>query len=192
MRSRDRRVTMVYQGSIQIDFFDMFAVPIPDEFRYAKGTRKVIVCLAYDLPVRRRRLDYLGVEMDVFMVRGKTIDEVYDAFRRLRPDEDAEEAISGSSRMPLEPKANPRNSCYRRKQSTLQRCECLMKHPERSSVDYGNEYYLVVRCERKWAPPDIETQDFALAVTLSADDPHLYDQVALRIRQRARARRTST
>ncbi|MCL5282202.1 MAG: S8 family peptidase [Planctomycetes bacterium] len=192
LQSRGRRVTMVYQGSIQIDFFDVFAVPIPDAFRYARGKRRVVVCLAYDPPVRRRRLDYLGVEMGVFMIRGKTIGEVYDAFRRLGPDEDPEEAITGSAKMALEPKANPRNACCRRKQSTLQRCECVMKRPERPSADYGSEYYLVVRCERAWAPLDIERQDFALAVTLSADDPDLYNQVALRIRQRARARRTST
>ena len=57
LRSRDRRVTMVYQGSIQIDYFNVFVVPIPDVFRYARGTRKIIVSLAYDPPVRRRRLE---------------------------------------------------------------------------------------------------------------------------------------
>ena len=191
IQSRDRRVTMVYQGSIQIDRFDTFHVPIPDIFRDARGTRKVIVSLAYDPPVRRRRLDYLGVEMDVFMIRGKTTKEVYQAFGKLRPDEDAENAITGSARMPLEPKANPRNSGYSRKKSTLQRCECVMKRPERPDVDYGNEYHLVVRCERKWAPSEIETQDFAVAVTLCAEDPDLYNQVALRIRQRIRARRST-
>jgi len=153
VQSRNRRVTMVYQGAIRIDYFDVFAVPIPDIFRYAKGMRKVIVSLAYDPPVRRRRQDYLGVEMDVFMIRGRTTEEIYETFEKLRPDEDAENAITGSARMPLIPKANPRNSGYSRKKSTLQRCECVMKRPERSDVDYGNEYHLVVRSERKWAPP---------------------------------------
>jgi hypothetical protein len=191
IQSRDRRVTMVYQGSIQIDLFDIFAVPIPDVFRHARGTRKIIVSLAYDPPVRRRRLDYLGVEMDIFLIRGKTIDEVHEAFRKLQPNEDAEEAITGSARMQLEPKASSHNGGYSRKKSTLQRCECVMKRREGSTVDYGSEYYLVVRSERKWAPPEIEIQEFALAVTLCADDPDLYNQVALRIHQRIRAR-TST
>jgi hypothetical protein len=191
LHSRDRRVTMVYQGSIQIDYFDVFAVPIPNVFRYARGTRKIIVSLAYDPPVRRRRLDYLGVEMDIFLIRGKTIEEIHEAFRKLQPNEDAEEAIKGSARIPLEPKSSSRNGGYSRKKSTLQRCEFVMKRPEGSNVDYGDEYHLVVRCERKWAPPDIETQDFALAVTLCADNPDLYNQVALRIQQRVRARRSA-
>jgi len=189
--SRDRRVTMVYQGSIQIDYFDVFAVPIPDVFRYAQGMRKIIISLAYDPPVRRRRLDYLGVEMDISLIRGKTIDEVYENFRKLQPDEDADDAITGSARIPLEPKANPHRGGYSRKKSTLQRCECVMRRPEGSNVNYGNEYHLVVRCERKWAPLEIETQDFALSVTLCAEDPDLYNQVALRIQQRVRARRST-
>jgi hypothetical protein len=191
LRSRDRRVTMVYQGAIQLDYFDVFAVPIPDVFRYAHGTRKIIVSLAYDPPVRRRRLDYLGVEMDIFLIRGKTIDEIHEAFGKLQPNEDAEEAITGTARMSLEPKSSSRNGGYSRKKSTLQRCECVMKRPEGTNVDYGNEYHLVVRCERKWAPSEIETQEFALAVTLCADDPDLYNQVALRIQQRVRARRSA-
>jgi hypothetical protein len=191
IQSNERRVTMVYQGSIQIDHFNVFAVPIPDVFRYAKGTRKIIVSLAYDPPVRRRRLDYLGVEMDIIMIRGSTTEDIYEAFRKLSPDEDAENATLGLDKMPLEPKANPRNSGYSRKKSTLQRCECVMKRPERSDKDYGNQYHLIVRCERKWAPTEINTQDFALAVTLCANDPDLYNQVALRIQQRVRARRTN-
>lgn len=188
LKSRDRRVTMVYQGSMSIDHFNVFAVPIPDVFRYARGKRKIIVTLAYDPPVRRRRLDYLGVEMDIILIRGKKLEEVFDAFRSVGPSEDPTSAISGACRVDLEPKANPRNAGYSRKKSTLQRCQKIMMRPERSDVDYGNEYYLVVRSERKWVPDDIEVQDFALAVTLCAEDSQLYNQIALRLRQRAQAR----
>ena len=179
---------MVYQGSISLDHFNVFAVPIPDEFRYASGERKIIVTLAYDPPVRRRRLNYLGVEMDVILIRGKSLDEVFNAFRSVGPDEDPISAISGSCRVDLEPKANPRNAGYSRKKSTLQRCEKIWRRSERSNQDYGNEYYLVVRSERKWAPDDIVTQDFGVAVTICADDPQLYNKIALRIRQSEQAR----
>jgi len=188
LKSHDRRVTLVYQGNMPIDHFNVFAVPIPDTFRNARGERKIIVTLAYDPPVRRRRLDYLGIEMDIILIRGKTLDEVFDAFRSVGPSEDPTSAIGGSCRVGLEPKANPRNAGYSRKKSTLQRCQKIMKRPDRPEMDYGNEYYLVVRSERKWAPDDIEVQDFALAVTLCANDSQLYNQIALRLRQRAQAR----
>jgi hypothetical protein len=188
VKSTDRRVTMVYQGTMAVDSFNVFAVPIPDEFRHAKGERRINVALAYDPPVRRRRLDYLGIEMDFMLIRGKTLEEVFDAYRKTAPDEDPALAISGSFRVDLKPKANPRNAGYSRKKSTLQRGEIIWHQRERSTSNYGNEYYLVVRSERKWAPLDIERQDFGLAVTLSANDEQLYNQIALRVRQRIRAR----
>jgi hypothetical protein len=186
LRSHDNRVTMVYQGNILLDYFDVFVIPISDEFRYSRGERRIIISLAYDPPVRRRRQDYLGVEMDITLIRGKTLDEVFNAYRSVGPDEEPTSIING--KIELEPKANPRNTCYCRKNSTLQRCEKVWLRQERINSNYGDEYYLVIRCERKWAPIDIKSQSFGLAVTLSSDDKHLYDQVALRIRQRLQAR----
>ncbi len=183
LKSHDRRVTMVYQGSISLDHFNVFAVPIPDEFRQARGERKIIVTLAYDPPVRRRRLDYIGVAMEFFLIRGQGIDQVHGSFTRRPSGYDA----NSKYRMKFDLNATTRKNC------TLQRGECVMKRAEGSNQDYGNEYYVVVRCERKWAPDDIKPQDFGLAVTLCADDSRLYNQGALRVRQRERARaRTRT
>lgn len=176
LRSDDQRVTMVYQGSMTIDHFNVFAVPIPEVFRSATGHRIIIVTLAYDPPVRRRRLDYLGVAMECFLVRGQSLEEVCDSFTR------NESGPKGKFKMKFDLNSTTR------KNSTLQRGECVMKRPENSRHNYGDEYYLVVRCQRKWALSDIETQDFGLAVTLCADNTELYNQVALRLRQRTRAR----
>lgn len=178
LKSMDRRVTMVYQGSMAIDNFDIFEVPIPDEFRYAHGERKIVVSLAYDPPVRRRNQDYIGIAMEFILIRGQPLDAVYESFR-LRPS-----GFDSNSkyRMNFDISASARKKC------TLQRGIYVLKRPENDVKGYGNEYYLVVRSERKWAPSDIHDQAFGLAVTLIADDPHLYSQVALRIRQRIQAR----
>ncbi len=178
LQSLDRRVTMVYQGTMPIDHFNVFAIPIPDAFRYANGERKIIVTLAYDPPVRRRRLDYIGVAMEFFLIRGQGIDQVHDAFRRRPSGFDT----NSKFRMSFNINAATRGKC------TLQRGECVMKRAERSQRNYGNEYYLVVRTQRTWAPDDIDTQDFGLVVTLCAENSQLYNQVALRVRQRAQAR----
>ncbi|MCG3158575.1 MAG: hypothetical protein DKINENOH_05219 [bacterium] len=186
LNSWDRRVTLIAQEQIKLDHFHIFAVPIPDAFRQARGGRTISVALAFDPPVRRRRYDYLGVEMDMFLIRGKTLNEVHDAFKRVAANEDAEEAIGSPYRVNLEPKASCRSGGYSRKKSTLQRCTFTMKRGERN--DYGNEYWLVIRAERKWAPPEIENQDYAIAVTLAADAPELYNQVRQRVRVRQQAR----
>jgi hypothetical protein len=183
--SWDRRVTLLAQEQIKLDHFQIFSVPIPESFRNASGQRVISVSLAFDPPVRRR-FDYLGVEMDMFLIRGKTLGEVHDAFKKIAPDEDASEAIGSPYRIDLEPKATSRQGGYSRKKSTLQRGLFTMKR--KGQKDYGDTYLLVVRAERKWASAAIESQDYAVAVTLTADEPKLYNQVRQRIQQRERVK----
>lgn len=184
--SWDRRVTLIAQGQIKLDHFHLFGIPLPDAFRNASGQRTISIALAFDPPVRRR-FDYLGVEMDMFLIRGKTLDEVHDAFRKVAPDEDATNAIGSPYRIDLQPKATSRQGGYSRKKSTLQRGVITMKRPDQK--DYGDTYWLVLRAERKWAPLTIDFQDYAVAITLTADEPKLYNQVRQRVQQRVRIRR---
>jgi hypothetical protein len=89
LHSGDRRVTLVAQSSIPVDSFQLYEVPVPEEFRKARGKKRIIVSLAFDPPVRRRRAQYLGVEMNYALIRGKTIDEIVEAHRALSAEEQA-------------------------------------------------------------------------------------------------------
>lgn len=189
--SADRRVTMVAQSTIPLDTFAIYEVPSPAEFRSANGKKKVIVTLAFDPPVRRRRADYLGVKMDYALIRGKTVEEIVEAYRQLSTDEQKsfrhsgvkpQGAFQGAFKCDLKPGPTSLQS------STLQRSEWTF-----SRDDYGESWYLVIRAQRTWAPESFTEQRFAATVTLQADEPELYNLVRNRIRvrqqQRARARR---
>ena len=63
LESGDRRVTLIAQDRIAIDTLILYEIPIPDALRNAPGKKTIIVSLAFDPPVRRRRAEYLGVEM---------------------------------------------------------------------------------------------------------------------------------
>ncbi|HET9627449.1 MAG TPA: S8 family peptidase [Kofleriaceae bacterium] len=177
--SSDRRVTLVAEGTIKIDHFRIYEVPTPDEFRKAKGEKKITIALAFDPPVRRRRLDYLGVRMDFMLIRGKTPDEIAEAYAKVTND-DPEGAFGSPFRLKIEP---PQSKGPAR--GTLQRGEFCFS---RERTDYGDTFYLVVRASRRWAPPEVEEQNFAVAVTLQADDPQLYARLQARARARARVR----
>jgi hypothetical protein len=41
----------------------------------------------------------------------------------------------------------------------------------------------MVQARRDWAPPEIHDQDVGIAVTITADEPRLYNQVQQRVRQ---------
>jgi hypothetical protein len=183
LESGDRRVTLIAEGSVQLDQYDIYEVPIPEEFIAAAGRKTITVSLAFDPPVRRRRQEYLGVHMNFDLIRGKTLDEIVRAYKA-GPHEDADSAIQAPFKMPADPAAQPRGGGYVRKKSTLQKGVYKFLRPN----DYGNIYYLVVRAERKWAPVEIEGQDYAVAVTLQAEEPRLFSVVEARVRQRIRAR----
>ena len=93
LHSGDRRVTLVAQSSVPVDSFQLYEVPVPEEFRKAPGKKRVCISLAFDPPVRRRRAQYLGVEMSYALIRGKSVDED----RRCLPGIDRGGAGGGSS-----------------------------------------------------------------------------------------------
>jgi len=47
----------------------------------------------------------------------------------------------------------------------------------------------MVQARRNRAPPEIVTQDFGVAVTITAAAPQLYNQIQQRVRARERVRR---
>lgn len=181
LNSGDRRVTLVAQAELQLDHFRIYEVPTPDDFKQAAGDKVITVALAFDPPVRRRRQDYLGVHMDFMLIRGKTPAEISEAYRAVAGEEDPERAFKPPYRINVEPPPTKGPA-----KGTLQRGEFRFKRENKS---YGETFYLVVRAARRWAPADIDTQRFAVAVTLEANDPQLYARLQARARARVRTRR---
>lgn len=182
LESGDRRVTLIAQGTITLDTLILYEIPIPDALRNALGKKRIIASLAFDPPVRRRRADYLGVEMGMNLFRGKTPEEIVAAYRSVTRDEreDAPGALRAPHQCDLLPKSRVVET------STLQRREWAFT---RTADNYGDTYYLMIQAKRNWALPEITSQDFGLAVTLTAAAPQLYNQIQQRVRARQRVRR---
>ncbi len=191
--SADCRVTLVAQDRLSIDSFAIFEVPVPLEFRQAPGDKRIVVSLAFDPPVRRRRADYVGVRMDYSLIRGRSVEEIVDAYRALSTEEriaarSGDYAIQGAFQDASRCRLQPGPQALRT--STLQRSEITFKQ---RTQNYGDSWYLVVRANRVWAPAPITHQTFGIAIVLEADEPQLYNlvrqRIELRQQQRARARR---
>ena len=62
----------------------------------------------------------------------------------------------------------------------------MRRAPQR---DYGDTYYLVVRCEKKWAREEHEPQRYAVVVVLEHSvDVNLYARARLRVEAAVRIR----
>lgn len=192
LHSGDRRVTLVAQASIPIDSFQLYEVPVPEEFRRAPGRKRVVVALAFDPPVRRRRAQYLGVEMSYALIRGKSVEEIVEAYRALTAEEQAavrrqEITMPGALQSPYKCDLKPGPQAL--ESSTLQRSEWTFQSERQN---YGESWYLFIRATRNWAPAEVVSQDFGIAVCLESEEPQLYNlvrqRVQVRLQQRERVR----
>lgn len=176
IESDDYRPVLVAEDSLQVDRFAVYEVPIPTDFQNVAGVRHIKVSLAFDPPVRNTRKEYLGVTMGFHLARGVDEQDVFDRFRKWEA-EDREQFgepfifEGGAWQCKMEPIASIREA------GTLQVGTFTAK---RSLAQYGDRYFLVVRCEGKWATEAIDRQNFALAVQLWHEAQlELYQQVAV-------------
>jgi hypothetical protein len=184
--SDEARVVLYAESELAFDNFHIYELPIPSKFIQQKGKRGISVTLAFDPPVRHTRFDYMGVKMSFRLIRGKTVDEVAEAFRARSQDEVPVDRLS-STKYECGMKPTP----TAREGGTLQSATFKMTHTPQE--DYGDTYYLVVRCERKWTRDEHGPQRYAVVVVVQHSAPiNLYnvlrERVTARLRVRPRAR----
>lgn len=177
--SDPNRVVLFADDEIGMDKFFVYEIPITPEFSETRGDRYIRVSLAFDPPTRHTRAAYLGVEMSFRLVRGKTLDAVLEHYRRRnvaeegrQPDMEARYNVSFDSGPNFRERGAMQNATF-----------TIRRNP---AAEYGETYYLVVRCERQWFPDELATQRFAVVVEIGhTADVDLYE----RIRQRVEAPR---
>lgn len=180
--SDEDRVVLYAESTIEHDKFHIYEIPIPNELIDHNGTRRITVTLAYDPPVRHTRFDYLGVKMSFRLIRGKTANEIAEAFRQRNQDEGSVNRLT-STRYECSMVPTPRV----REGSTLQKAVFTMSR--RPSTDYGDTYHLVIRCEKKWASHPQTPQKYAVVVVIEhSAEINLYSKIQARVRQHARIR----
>ncbi len=183
--SDSRRVTLLAEDEIPLDHIHVYGVPNPPAFCRSTGRRRLAVALAHDPPVRRRRADYLGVELDLCLVRGLTLTDVFDAYRGADPHRSLSDLIPAGCRVTMSPGSTLRNGIARRR-STLQ-----MAAKEYGGADrkqWGDDQWLIVRSRNQWLLDDELPQKYAVAMTFESTDPLLYNEVRSRVTQRATVR----
>ncbi len=173
--SDDARVILYAEDDLAVDHFAVYQIPIPEAFQTERGRRTIRISLAYDPPVRHSRLDYNGISMGFRLIRGCTPDLIFEHFRQRTSDEGPFPKVENRFNCDLTP------SSTLREKSSLQTASVVFS---RDIQNYGDTYYLVVRCAGGWAG-DTGHQAFAVTVEISHEaEVQLYE----RLRQRTRVR----
>jgi subtilisin family serine protease len=171
--SDDARVVLYGEDELALDHFAVYRIPIPEPFQREKGERSIRVTLAYDPPVRHTRADYAGVGMSFRLVRGCAPELIFEHYRKRAKEEGRFPELASRFDCNLNPGARAREK------GTVQ---CATATFKRSVEAYGDDYYLVVRCEAGWASA-VDRQRFAVVVEISQKaQVQLYERIRQRIR----------
>lgn len=141
--SDDARVTLYTEDELPLDHFAVYRIPIPEVFQEGNTERTIRVTLAYDPPVRHTRNDYAGVGMSFRLVRGCEPNFIFEHYRKRAEVEGPFPEMENRFNCKLEPGPKVREK------SSVQRASITFK---RGIEQYGDSYYLVVRCESGWRP----------------------------------------
>jgi len=180
--SDENRVVMFSEEQLNYDNFHIYEIPIVNDFIQTNGERSISVSLAFDPPVRHSRIDYIGVKMSFRLIRGKSLDIVAETFRKRTKDEKTVDSFSNTKyNCNMTPGPNKREG------GTLQKASFTMKN--NPIHDYGNTYFLVVICEKKWAPENEAPQTYSVVVQVEhAANINLHAQIRYRIKPPVRVR----
>lgn len=176
--SQDNRVVLYAEDELLPDGFHVYRLPVTWSFTEISGPRSLAVSLTFNPPVRYRRLDYLGHQMEFLVVRG--LDE-NDIFRMADADvADAQAGELSQKEIALHP------SRTARRRGTNQ----FARHDWRQRVSSGvdGDWFLVVRSLNKWLSPDDGMQAYSLTVSYEVDQAdQLYQELRIALQAQLQA-----
>ena len=181
--SEEHRVVLYAEDSLPADAFHVYRVPVTESFHAIPGQRAMQVALTFNPPVRYRRLDYLGHQMEFLLVRGLDEETVFGMADADVGDVHAREL--SKHEVDLQP---PRTTRSRGANQFARRA-----WSQRISAT-DEDWFIVVRSLNKWLTGDHGLQRYALSVGIEVDrSVALYGelQVALQAQAQVRARAQS-
>lgn len=185
--STDNRVLLMADDEIANDGIHVYEIPIPDMFRSTRGERVITICLAYDPPVRHTRKDYVGVNLEFRLLRGRTTEQIFEWY--------SDQRVDGIEPIPDRYVCTLQPSIQNRGGGTLHKAEFRIKQNGALENYPGEHFHLLVQSKKGWVDNDLyPTQRYAATISLEHLGVQLdiYNFLRNRIRQdvqqRVRAR----
>jgi Subtilase family len=176
--SQDNRVVLYAEDELLPDGFHVYRLPVTRSFAEISGPRSLAVSLTFNPPVRYRRLDYLGHQMEFLVVRGLDEDDVF----RMADADVANAQASELSKK--EVTLHPSRTARRRGTNQFARHDWR----QRLSSGVDGDWFLVVRSLSKWLTLDDGMQAYSLAVSYEVDQAEqLYSELQIALRAQLQA-----
>ncbi len=181
---RPNRVTLYYEGVVQVDEVKVFDVPVPPELARSRGEKVITVTLAYDPPVSAVDRDRpAGIRLTWGLARGDVPEKEVE--RAIAAEAEADVAEPVSSVEPERPTSKTRSVFMtgRLPKRPQQRGAVQKNRFVWSRGEYGDTYRLAVTAKATRPRHAEASQRFALVATLESEDTsvNLYTLIRTRL-----------
>jgi len=156
--SDDGRVVMVAEDALRPEDFHVYRIPMTQAFTGVSGPHEISVGLAFSPPVRHRRFDYLGFQMDFQLARAIELDDLFDLAG-------AEFDSDGEKLSDYELSMRPTRTARSKGANQMARYSSTQRPRE----DFHDDWYLVVKSFNKWMPSSAAPQPYALAISIEVE-----------------------
>lgn len=177
LSSEGNRVLLLANNTIKLDGVHLYYFYLPDEFVNTPGDRQLSVTLVYNPPVRRNRIDYMGVNMEYHLFRNSTIDEVRTSYHSIKITGDQEEIVPvnlQNREIVLHPGVRTRKRGVHQKGVKL--------YFQRPQIDTALPMVLAVISQNRWISDPDYLQPYSVVVMIRHKATvNLYNQIRQRI-----------
>jgi subtilisin family serine protease len=159
--SEYNRVILKAENRIKPDSVHLYYFYLPAEFVETKGNKEISVCLVYNPPVRRNRVDYMGVNFEFHLFRDSDISEVLSGYKKIKIERESEEIVPEGLKLreiDLHPGVRMRKKSIHQKGT-----KPYLGQPR---IDPDKPLVLAIVCQDRWIRTEDFQQDYAIVVTV--------------------------
>jgi hypothetical protein len=187
--SESNDVLLFAENKIKPNSIHLYYFYIPNEFIEQPGKKEISVVLVYNPPVKRNRIDYLGIGMEFHLFRDSTIEEIkygYSAILKTGVEPELEDIVPDELKLKeidLHPGVRTRKKGLHQKGIKI--------YSRKPSINYKKPLILTVINQDRWVKNVEYLQDYALVVKIKHSSKiNLYNQIKqkLEIEERVRIR----
>lgn len=177
---RPQRVTLYYEGEIEVDEVKLFELPVPKEVSAAKGRKSLSITIAYDPPVSVVHRDRpAGISLTWGVARGDVAESAVQAAIAAEAEKDQEAPPTGEGSSKAKKSVFMTGKVPKRPQ---QRGTVQKNVFPWSRGEHGETYRLAITAKANRPAHADDRQHFAVVATLECEDSLVNIYTAVRAR----------
>jgi len=156
-------VLLLAENRIKSNGVHLYYFYVPQEFIEVPGTKEISVVLVYNPPVRRNRIDYLGINMEFHLFSDSNIEEIVRGYNKILKSDlpELEEIVPEELKIKeidLHPRIKMRKKGLHQKGVKV--------YSGRPRIDYTKPLILAVISQNRWINDPNYMQDYAVVVKI--------------------------